>query len=773
MKRPNAKMMWAAFTAGIFVQAAAAAASANADAWAAAYRRASDLLSNATLAELNNVTLGLSGGTVDASSACSGISGSIPRLGFPGLCFQDAGNGVRAQDGVSAFASGISVGASWNTELAYERAKYMGAEFQRKGVNVALGPVVGPLGRIAEGGRNWEGFGADPYFSGTLVRPTIEGLQESIIACTKHYIGNEQETNRTVSTLNPAGQAVSATIDDKTLHEVYLWPFQEAVEAGTGSIMCSYNRINGTYACDNHYSQMHLLKGELGFKGFIVSDWSAQHSFSTAANGLDVVMPDSAFWNGTQLAKAVENGTLSRERLEDMALRTVATWYFLGHDSKYVPATGSGAGFAESGNLTKPHAFVNARDPASAPSLLRQAQEGHVLVKNTNKALPLKKPNVLSLYGNSATAAQLFSGNLEAGVLGGTTAYDTFNFNWQFLGKDLYDIYVVGNKAPHTFPGLLFTGGGSGSNTPPYLSTPFDALTQRAIDDGTQLFWSLGSDKLNPAVEGASDAAIVFLNEYSSEGWDRFDGLTDGPSDELVKNVAAKCNNTIVVIHNAGARIVDAWIEHPNVTAVIFAHLPGQDAGRALVQILYGNVSPSGRLPYTLAKTEEDYGSLLAPATSTLNDTDPQVNFTEGIEIDYRSFLARNVTPRYEFGYGLTYSDFEYTDVSIRIDSINATGLFDTVGTVTHRVANIGDYSTAEVSQLYLQIPGARTRALRGFAKTPLAPGASKAVTYSLRKKDVSEWDVVSQQWVQPKGTYKVFVGKSVLDVCLQGTFTL
>ncbi|KXT03524.1 hypothetical protein AC578_1629 [Pseudocercospora eumusae] len=744
------------------------------DPWASAYAKASTFVANLTLSELNNVTLGYSiGGTTSSGNSCSGVSGSVPRLGFPGLCFQDAGNGVRAQDGVSSFSSGISVGASWNVELAYERGKYMGAEFQRKGVNVALGPVIGPIGRIAEGGRNWEGFGADPYLDGILVAPTIKGLQESVIACTKHFVAYEQETNRTASSLNPNGLAVDSILDDKTLHEVYLWPFQDAVEAGTGSVMCSYNRINGSYACDNDYTLNELLKGQLGFKGFVVSDWDAQHSFSTAKNGLDVVMPDSDYWNNDQLAKAVQNGTLSRARLEDMALRTIATWYFAGQDSAAYPATSSGPGFAESGNLTLKHGFVNARDPASAPSILQQAQEGHVLVKNTNNALPLNKPSVLSLFGYDATAEQIFGSDVQVGVFGGNTSSDLFNFNWQFLGKKAYDAYYETNYAPHTFPGVLVTAGGSGSNTPPYISTPFDALTNRAIEEGSQLFWNFDQSNTNPAVEGASDAAIVFLNEYSSEGWDRWDGLTDGPSDELVKNVAAQCSNTIVVIHNAGARIVDAWIEHPNVTAVIFAHLPGQDAGRALVQILYGDVSPSGRMPYTLAKSESDYGHLLGPDVATINNTDPKSSFTEGVEIDYRSFLARNVTPRYEFGYGLTYTTFAYSDFAVNINQPNATGLFDPVGTVSIRVANTGNFSTAEVSQLYLQIPGARTRALRGFQKTSLAPGTSKPVTFSLRKKDISTWDSDAKSWVQPEGTYQVFVGKSVLDIQAQGSFMM
>lgn len=190
--------------------------------------------------EKENITIG----TTSLTNGCSGMTGAARRVGFPGICLNDAGNGVRASDGVSGFASGVHVGAAWNRNLAYNRAEAMGAEFKAKGVNVALGPVAGPLGRHPLGGRNWEGFSNDPYLSGSLIFETIRGLQESVIACVKHFVGNEQETNR-----NPIGinASVSSNIDDKTMHEVYLWPFADAVHAGVGSVMCSYNRLNNSY----------------------------------------------------------------------------------------------------------------------------------------------------------------------------------------------------------------------------------------------------------------------------------------------------------------------------------------------------------------------------------------------------------------------------------------------------------------------------------------------------------------------------------------------
>lgn len=744
-----------------------------------------------TLEEMNNLTYGYAVNY----TGCSGVSGSAPRVGFPGFCLQDAGDGVRDTDGVSGFASGLSVGASWNSTLSYERAKYMGAEFKRKGVNVALGPVVGPIGRVAENGRNWEGFAADPYADGILGAQAVRGLQESVIASVKHYVAYEQETNR-----NPISGGVtpstSANLDDQTLHEVYAWPFQDLIAAGAGCVMCSYNRINNTYACSNSKTLNGVLKGEMNFQGFVLSDWGGQHDSLPSANaGLDMAMPSSTYWDNGQLARAISNGTFNKTRLTDMATRIVATWYQFGQDDPAYPKLGVGMPY----NLLAEHEFVDARDPASKQSILDQAVEGHVLVKNNNSALPLKAPKILSIFGYDAIQQTVYDPAPQT-IAG--QSLDTFALNWQGVSFSLPQLIALGTNnivlnAPESFAGTLTVGGGSGSNTPSYISSPYDAIAERARANGTQIFYDFTNN--NPNVVTSSSACLVFINEYASEAFDR-PGLADPKSDTLVTNVASKCNNTIVVIHNAGVRLVDAFADNPNVTAIIFAHLPGQDAGTAIASILYGDVSPSGRLPYTVGKASADYGNLLAPCNAT-DPLSPQCDFTEGVEIDYRSFLARNVTPRYAFGYGLTYSSFNYSALSIAVTvpssngsatgnapvytngtteqnnstaSIGVAGLnslFDVVGTVTASITNTGTAAAAEVGQLYLTIPGAKTRALRGFQKASVAPGASAQLSFPLRRKDVSRWDTVKQAWVVPTGTFEVAVGASVLDLPLTGTF--
>ena len=746
-----------------------------------------------SLGEMNNVTLG-----IQSTTGCVGTSAGAPRLGFNGLCLHDAGNGVRDTDGVSGFASGLHIGASWNASLALARGLYMGAEFKRKGVNVALGPVVGPIGRIAAGGRNWEGFASDPYLSGILGAQSVIGLQQSVIASIKHFVGNEQETNRNPGSTdgNDITLSTSANIDDQTMHELYLWPFQDLIRAGAGCVMCSYNRINGTYACENSKAMNGLLKGELNFQGFVVSDWTGQHSgIPSADGGLDMAMPTTNYWNERQLENAVNSGALNETRLADMATRILATWIQFGQDGPTFPALGVGM----APNLLLPHTYVDARDPASKASLLQQAIEGHVLVKNVDSALPLSKPKVMSIFGYDATVQASLNPDPQG----------LFQQNWEAVNLQQPQLSSIASNTPvanppTTYIGVLTVGGGSGSNTPPYISAPFEAIQERAYLDSTEIFYDFAST--DPDVVASSDTCLVFINEYASETWDRF-GLADVDSDTLVNNVASSCNNTIVVIHNAGIRTVDAWIDNVNVTAVIFAHLPGQDAGRALVQILYGAASPSGRLPYTVAKQQSDCGNLLGPCQA--HDLSPQCDFTEGVNIDYRSFLARNITPRYEFGYGLTYTTFEYSSLQVDMNATSTSNdtvlapvyangttdqnqnntnvgiggllsLFESVGTVSASIKNTGSVVAAEVAQLYIQIPAApsnssnpTTRVLRGFEKVTIEPGATAQIAFNLRSKDISSWDVVRQAWVIPSGSFEVMVGKSVLDLPLSGSFTL
>ncbi|KAI0120858.1 glycoside hydrolase family 3 protein [Hypoxylon sp. NC0597] len=727
--------------------------------WADSYSKARALVAQMTLEEKVNLT-----GGIDADSSCSGVIPPIERLNFTGLCLSDAGNGVRTTDFASSWASGISVGASWNRELARKRAVGMAGEFRQKGVHIALGPVVGPLGRITTSGRNWEGFSNDPYLCGALAFDTVQGIQSvGVATSTKHFIGNEQETNR-----NPEGNvtAVSSNIDDKTIHELYLWPFQDTVKAGTVNIMCSYNRINNSYGCSNSKTQNGLLKTELGFQGFVVSDWGAQHAgVATALAGLDMVMPNaSPFW-GRNLTEAVNNGSVPESRLDDMATRIIAGWYKMGQNEGF-PALGRGMPY----DLSAPHQRVIAKSPSNKDVLLQGAVESHVLVKNVNNALPLQSPKLISLFGYSAKSFD---------------QYTPWAGGWNGGQQSLAPIDLVNGHSQIAANGTLISGGGSGANMPAYVSSPAQALSQRAYEDGTSLWWDFHSG--NPKVDQASDACIVVGNAFASEGWDRT-GLHDDFTDALINNVASQCNNTIVVFHNAGVRLVDQFIDHPNVTALIFAHLPGQDSGRALTSILYGDENPSGKLPYSVPRNESDFGALQNEThPDGIFELFPQSDFSEGIYIDYRAFDAKNITPRYEFGFGLSYTTFEFSGLQISaVEGADTSeypskpiveggheDLWDNVVKVSATVTNTGSVAGAEVAQLYVGIPNGPVRQLRGFAKPVLQPGESAVVDFELTRRDLSTWDVVAQNWLLQGGDYEIFVGSSSRELPLRGTVTV
>lgn len=442
--------------------------------------------------------------------------------------------------------------------------------------------------------------------------------------------------------------------------------------------------------------------------------------------------------------------------------RIIAAWYYVGQEGDRFPTPGIGMS-----NLTLPHEQVDARDPASKASTLETAIAGHVLVKNKDNALPFKKPPVmLSVFGYDASVPptknvdKLFElGYTSSPEMGPAELGTNQSFNQAAL------------------EGTITTGGRAGANAPPYMLDPLSAIQFKAAETDAWINWDLDSG--DPDVNAASDVCLVFINAIATEGWDR-EGLHDDFSDGIVLNVARKCANTIVVIHAAGIRLVDQWIDHPNVTATVIAHLPGQDSGKALVKLLYGDADFSGKLPYTIAKNESDYGELLHPCgrdSNPSNDTDPQCDFSEGTYVDYRAFDKHGIQPRFEFGYGLTYTAFEYAFLSFAAADLssnspcNGAHLWDTAATVTAEITNTGTRSGQEVAQLYLAIPNSPPRQLRGFDKISIQPGDTATVTFELDKRDFAVWDVVRQQWTVQQGEYEVFVGASSRNLPLSEKF--
>ncbi|KAL6307374.1 beta-glucosidase [Sparassis latifolia] len=724
-----------------------------------AYEQAEAFVAGLTVEEKVNVSTGVGW----ENGRCVGNIG--PVAGFGGLCLEDSPLGVRDTDFNTAFPAGITVASTWNRTAMRLRGLQMGQEFKGKGVHVALGPMMN-MGRVQQAGRNWEGFGADPFLTGEASYETVLGLQQAgVQACAKHYIDYEQEYKRTQE---------SSEVDDQTEHEIYLRPFLRSVMAGVASVMCSYNLINDTYACENDRTLNQLLKGELGFRGYVMSDWGAQMSTLAAVAGLDMSMAGdiylgsgTSYW-GQNLTDYVNNGTIPLSRLDDMATRIIASYYFL--DQAYWYPNVSFNAFYPYDETQNLHVDVE----ADHYKLVREiGAQGAVLLKNTNGALPLNKPRSIVLIGEDAGDAPM-----------GPNGYSDRG------GDD----------------GVLAMGWGSGTDNYPYLISPLDAIQERAREDGTTVSWWLLDWNTAGAAQAAVqfDAAIVFANADSGEGYITVDGNTGdrnnmslwNNADNLISAVAAVNNNTIVVAHSVGACIIEDWVGNPNVTALIWANLPGQEAGNSLVDVLYGAVNPSGRLPYTMAKSPSDYGTSLTGGGDA--STIISIPYTEGIFLDYRHFDTYNITPRYEFGYGLSYTrfgfwnaaatrvpgyDWEYSGLEQEWDDGVPTPDVEgaSVAIYLHRpviqiqfeVQNLGDIPGTEVYVHFPPAAGQPPSQLKGFDAVYLWPGEVQTVTISLSRYDLSVWNVAAQGWQRPAGTFAYSVGASSRDFRLNGTLPL
>ncbi|KAK3934899.1 putative beta-glucosidase E [Diplogelasinospora grovesii] len=654
--------------------------------WAASYEKAAKMVAKMTLAEKVNVTTG----TGWMMGLAVGTNGPAVHVGFPQLQLQDGPLGIRFADNITAFPAGITVGATWNRQLMYARGKAHAVEARGKGINVLLGPCVGPLGRMPAGGRNWEGFGSDPYLQGVAGAETIRGIQsEGVMATIKHFVANEQEHFRQPWEWG-LPNALSANIDDRTLHELYAWPFGDAVRAGVASVMCSYNMVNNSYSCGNSKLLNGILKDELGFQGFVMSDWLAQRAgVATALAGLDMTMPgDGLTWAngeslwGPQLTRALLNGSVPVDRLDDMVTRIVAAWYQLGQDDEtkfprqppnFSSWTNERMDVLSPGSPSpQDKADVNRFvDVQSNHSIIARkvAAEGIVLLKNEN-VLPVSRQGFTDAKLRVRRdvmrrfTAKRHTGKLKVGVFG------------EDAGPGSGPNYC---KDRGCNQGTLGSGWGSGAVEFPYLVPPVAPLRSQFNTSKVELHEYLTNDPPSSAANDMlehMELCIVFANADSGEGFTKWSDVNgDRPNlslqkggDDLIVKVASKCGSgygeVVVVVHSVGPVVMEKWIHLPNVKAVLLAHLPGQESGSALADVLFGDVNPSGHLPYTIGKSLDDYG----PGAQVMylpNDVVPQQDFTEGLYVDYRHFDKYGVEPRFEFGFGLSYTTFELSNAQV------------------------------------------------------------------------------------------------------------
>lgn len=450
-----------------------------------------------------------------------------------------------------------------------------------------------------------------------------------------------------------------------------------------------------------------------------------------------------------------------------MILRIMTPYYHLNQDTNVPPVDGSSGDFGVNPPSTWVSNFtlgpiVDVRTAATNSLIRTLGAAGTVLLKNTNNALPLKKPMNVGVFGSDAA---------------------DFTTGMYAAGPDNAEM------------GTLAVGGGSGSGRFSYVVSPLDAIKSRAQSYGALVQYVTNNSAIAAGgLVGLKplplDVCIVFLKAWAAEGFDRSSLLQNWNSSAVVSGAASVCNNTVVVMHGASANVIP-FASNPNVTAILAAHMPGQESGNAITDILWGDMNPAGKLPYTITASESDWPMNLANSSKALGPDGWQEDFTEGNLIDYKAFDAANKSALYEFGFGLSYTTFSLSNMSTTVGVANASRfpsptapiqpggnaeLWTTLASVRATVRNTGIVRGATVAQLYLQFSGQKERVLRGFEKTELGPGESMEVVFPLMRRDLSVWDVVAQGWRLVDGDIGVKVGFSsrdakeegVLRVCLE-----
>lgn len=693
-------MMAACFISSLFCRAQAApAAAAVQRPWMnksdSPEERAALLVKAMTLDEKINMMHGVQPIPV------KGYVGYVPpiaRLGIPALTEADGRAGVgNHATGVTLLPAPIAAASSWNPALLYAYGKVLGNEEWKKGTDVALSPSIDVV-RVPEWGRTFESYGEDPYFNGQMAQAEIRGIQsQGPIANANMYLTMNQENNRFKE---------DSIVDQRTLHEIYLAPFAAAVEQGhVGSVMCAYVKTNGIYSCENADLLTGMLRRELHFDGFVVSDWWATHSTVDAVeHGLNQEMPGNKFF-GAALKAAVQSGKVSTDIIDQRVRQILVPMFRQGLFDK-----------RNNGSWT-----ANVETPDHAAFSRWAAEQGTVLLKNHDGLLPLNR-------------------NISIAVIG-----------------------EAGGSKPKA------EGSGSSSVEPPYIVSPLVGL-RKAAGSGSVITYADGTD-LAAAASAARNAraAIVFVNTDETEGRDRPNLELPSNQDQMIDAVAAANSRTIVVL-NTGGPVLMPWIN--KVAGVIEAWYPGQEDGNAIAAILYGDVNPSGKLPLTFPR------SATAIPTSSQQQwpgIDGRSVYSEKLDVGYRWYDATHTAPLFPFGFGLSYTTFRLSNLSVTPASFRGESPWRNI-IVKVSVANTGKRAGAEVVQVYVQQPAANgepPHQLRAFSKIYLEPGEMKPVTLSLDQRSFSIYDAAARKWKTPVGRYRILVGISSRDLPLHSEVTI
>jgi beta-glucosidase len=673
-------------------------------------------------------------GPATRAVAVLGFIPGVPRLGIPDLQMTDSVEGVSGA-GVkgryaTALPSGEAMAAAWDPSLSYEIGTMLGHEMRAMGFNMSLGSGINLI-REPRDGRTFEYKGEDPLLAGTLAGQELKAEKAlHIITDVKHYAVNDQDAGRIV---------VNSIIGKRAMRESDLLAFQIALkDSGAGAVMCSYNRINGTYACENPYTLTDVLKKDFDFKGFVVSDWGGtQSTVKAAMAGLDVEMPGNDSF-GEPLKKAVEAGDVPLERLNDMVHRVLRTEFDAGIvDDPPQP---------DSPNVM--HGFEVAQ---------KTAERGAVLLKNEGNLLPLSAASIKSIA--------VIGGHADVGVMSG--------------GGSSQVSPAGGNPVPPP-PELLKNPLTSFFEVAVYQrSAPLKGIEEKATHAVVE--FDPGTDPASAAaLAKKSQVAIVFAVQHASEGMDLKDLSLPDNQDALIEAVAAANPHTIVVLETGGA-VLMPWLD--KVAAVVEAWYPGIRGSQAIANLLFGDVNPSGKLPLTFPRSEADLPRPIhaGPPTPDADHPVPKlagapgmigmamgigpffdVHYDEGLKVGYKWYDAEKKAVLFPFGFGLSYTTYAYSGMTVKPGDSTI---------VSFTVKNTGKRAGAEVAEIYASLPdsaGEPPKRLVGWTRLELAPGESKQVSVPVRRDRLTVYDEASDSWKLIPGSYVLRVGSSSQDLPLQ-----
>ncbi len=679
-------------------------------------QRAILLAQQMTQGEKLQLVQGAGGPVTNIRPLPRGAGGWIPgisRLGIPDLYFSDGSAGVaNSQAPATALPSSIASAATWDLNLAYQYGKVIGAEMAAYGLNVNLGGNVNLIGREPRDGRTFETKGEDPVLAGKITAAHIRAVQDQhVVGGMKHFSFNDQETGRTTA---------NVAIDERSGRESDLLAFEIALkDSHVQSVMCSYNLVNNVYSCENAHLLSDILKRDWGFDGFVMSDWWATHSAVNAAlAGLDQEQPDNQFFSG--LAQAVQAGQVPQSRLDDMVRRILRAMF-------------------EVGLFDYPTLITPINTSADQAVAQQVEEQGAVLLRNTGGQLPLNA----SAIGSIA----VIGSHADIGVLSGGGSAQVYPTGGPALNE--------GHPCPPCWAEAIWDP-----------SSPLKAIQAKAprakvrFDDGI-------NSTSAASLAGSCDVAIVFVSQWASEGMDlpslNFTDVihaTPIDQDALVAAVAKVNPHTIVVMENGGPQVMP-WLNQAS--AVLEAWYPGQRGGEAIANLLFGSVNPSGKLPVTFPASVND---LPHPAIASPPDSSRPfpVNYSEGFLVGYKWYDAKNITPQFPFGFGLSYTTFSFSNVTLVDNLASQNPNFY----VTLDVTNTGAVTGAEVAQVYVEFPastGEPPKRLAGWQKVSLQPGEKQHLIVEVDQNDSSHplsiWDVNSNSWKTPGGDYAVYVGDS------------